>query len=524
MNNSEKKYSLDGISAEEQKKQLLIDETSMALTIDPAQQSAANEFCEEYKIFLDNAKTEREVTEYTVELAKKHGYTEFDRTKKYRPGDKVYLVNRGRAIILTTIGTASLAEGVHISAAHIDSPRLDIKPRPLYEDEDMALLKTHYYGGIKKYQWPAMPLSLHGVVYKKNGERVSVIIGENDSDPVFTVTDLLPHLASDQMSKVATKIVTGEQLNILMGTLPVDDDKISDKVKLAVAKLLYERYGICEADLMSAELVAVPAFKARDVGLDRSLIGAYGQDDRVCAYACVMAEIEAKAPHFTTVTILADKEEVGSDGVTGLASMFFIDFIEDLCDMEGGLKLRHVLEKSRCLSSDVNVAIGSDGVTGLASMFFIDFIEDLCDMEGGLKLRHVLEKSRCLSSDVNVAIDPSWTGVNDKYNSARLNRGAVLTKYTGSRGKVETNDTTAENMSYFRTVMDEAGVVWQIGELGKVDQGGGGTVAKYVAQHNIDTVDLGVPVLSMHSPFEIAAKLDIFMTYRAVKAFYDAKK
>ncbi len=477
MNNSEKKYSLDGISAEEQKKQLLIDETSMALTIDPAQQSAANEFCEEYKIFLDNAKTEREVTEYTVELAKKHGYTEFDRTKKYRPGDKVYLVNRGRAIILTTIGTASLAEGVHISAAHIDSPRLDIKPRPLYEDEDMALLKTHYYGGIKKYQWPAMPLSLHGVVYKKNGERVSVIIGENDSDPVFTVTDLLPHLASDQMSKVATKIVTGEQLNILMGTLPVDDDKISDKVKLAVAKLLYERYGICEADLMSAELVAVPAFKARDVGLDRSLIGAYGQDDRVCAYACVMAEIEAKAPHFTTVTILADKEEVGSDGVTGLASMFFIDFIEDLCDMEGGLKLRHVLEKSRCLSSDVNVAI-----------------------------------------------DPSWTGVNDKYNSARLNRGAVLTKYTGSRGKVETNDTTAENMSYFRTVMDEAGVVWQIGELGKVDQGGGGTVAKYVAQHNIDTVDLGVPVLSMHSPFEIAAKLDIFMTYRAVKAFYDAKK
>lgn len=455
-------------------KKLLMEPENMGNTLSDAEIKTAFDFCEDYKDFLNKGKTEREVVRNTIAILTKNGYTHFVPGTNYKAGDKVYLNNRGKALLMTTFGTLPLTEGVHIAAAHIDSPRLDLKPRPLFEEAQLAYLKTHYYGGIKKYQWTAIPLSLHGAVVKKDGTTLEVIIGEDPADPIFCVTDLLPHLAADQMKLTMNEGIKGENLNILVGCMPFKDDKASEKVKLNIASLLFQKYGIVESDFLSAELSAVPAFCAQDLGFDRGMIGSYGHDDRVCAYPSLMAELAAKKPLHTTVTLFADKEETGSDGNTGTSSMVLRDYIEDLAQAQG------------------------------------------------LEVRHVLAKSKCLSSDVNVAFDPAFAEVHEKKNTAYLNYGVVLTKYTGSRGKSSTNDASAETMGYFRDLMDTAGVVWQTGELGKVDQGGGGTVAKYISYHNVDTVDLGVPVLSMHAPFEVVSKCDVYMTFKALDAFYRA--
>lgn len=435
----------------------------------------AEKLAKDYKQFIDSAKTEREAVDYTIDLLEKSGYKPFVAGNVYKPGDKVYLNNRCRSLIMATIGSKSLAEGVRIIASHVDSPRLDLKQRPLYEEGQLALFKTHYYGGIKKYQWAAIPLALHGVLIKKDGSKVSVSIGENEVDPVFTITDLLPHLGKDQMERKLREGLRGEELNILIGSVPFKDDKASEKVKLNIAQILNDKYGITEADFLSAELSLVPAFKSKEIGFDRSLIGAYGHDDRVCAYTSLVAEIEAKNPEYTTVTVFADKEEVGSDGNTGLHSEFMRYFLKDL-----------------------------------ASAYSIP-------------VHTVLNASKCLSADVTCAFDPTFSDVTEKNNTAYLNYGVAIMKYSGSGGKSGTNDASAEYMGFVRRVFDDADVAWQTAELGKVDQGGGGTVAKFIANIGVEVIDVGVPVLSMHSPFEVVSKVDVYQTYLAFKAFYSAK-
>lgn len=439
----------------------------------PAQIEEAEMFCEGYKTFLDNGKTERECVREAVAMLEMQGYLPFEGGKKYQAGDKVYFVNRGKSILATTFGTEQLNKGLRINGAHIDSPRLDLKPNPVYEKNDLAFFKTHYYGGIRKYQWVTVPLAMHGVIVKKNGEVVEVNIGEKKGDPVFCVTDLLPHLASEQSERKLKDGIKGEELNVVIGSLPfLDEEELKDPVKLLALKLLHDRYGITEADFLRAEIEFVPAQKASDVGIDRSIIGAYGQDDRVCAYTALMAELEVVSPRFTTVTILSDKEEIGSDGNTGLNSDYVLHYIQELAEMAG-----------------VNV-------------------------------REVLKNSICLSSDVNAAYDPTFASVYEERNACFLNKGCVLTKYTGVRGKAGSSDASAELMAKVIAMMEEEGVYWQIGELGAVDQGGGGTIAKYVAHMNVDVVDLGVPILSMHSPFELSSKLDVYNTYKAFRAFY----
>lgn len=439
----------------------------------PAQIEEAKIFCEGYKTFLDNGKTERECVREAVAMLEMQGYLPYEGGKKYQPGDKVYFVNRGKSILATTFGTEKLNKGLRINGAHIDSPRLDLKPNPVYEKNDLAFFKTHYYGGIRKYQWVTVPLAMHGVIIKKNGEVVEVNIGEKEGDPVFCITDLLPHLAMEQNDRKLKDGIKGEELNVVIGSLPyIDDAELKDPVKLLALKLLHDRYGITEADFLRAEIELVPAQKAKDVGLDHSIIGAYGQDDRVCAYTALMAELETVNPKFTTVTILSDKEEIGSDGNTGLNSDYVLHYIQELAEM-----------------ADVNV-------------------------------REVLQNSICLSSDVNAAYDPTFASVFEERNACFLNKGCVLTKYTGVRGKAGSNDASAELMAKVIAMMEAEGVYWQIGELGAVDQGGGGTIAKYVAHMNVDTVDLGVPILSMHAPFELSSKLDVYNTYKAFRVFY----
>ena len=435
----------------------------------------ADEFCEGYKNFLDNCKTEREAAAFVTDLAIKNGYVPFDAKAAYKAGDKVYYLNRAKSLILCTFGTESLENGVKIVASHIDSPRLDLKPNPLYEDSELAFFKTHYYGGIKKYQWTAIPLSLHGVIYRKDGSCVTVNMGEDEGDPQFVVTDLLPHLSRNQTTKPLAEAIPGENLNILVGSRPFGNDKGSEMVKLNIMKLLNDKYGITEADFLSAELEIVPAFKARDIGFDRSMIGSYGHDDRVCAYPSVMAEFAVENPKYTTVTVITDKEETGSDGNTGLQSAYLKHFIADIAKMQG-----------------------------------------LCG-------RDVLRKSECLSADVNAGFDPTYPSVHDKLNAAFINKGIVVTKYTGSGGKGGTSDANAEYMLKIRNILDGGKVAWQTGELGKVDEGGGGTVAKYVANLGVEVVDVGVPVLSMHAPFEIVSKLDVYMAFKGFKAFLSQK-
>ena len=438
----------------------------------PEQEEKAFAYCEGYKEFLNAAKTEREFVREAVLRLKEAGYEEFEEGKIYQPGDKVYQINRKKALLMSTFGKRPLEDGVRINVAHIDSPRLDLKPNPLYEKAEAAYFKTHYYGGIRKYQWGTTPLAMHGVVIKKNGETVKISIGEEEGDPVFCVSDLLPHLAAKQNERKLSEGLKGEELNVIIGSIPFVDDSVKEPVKLMALKLLNEKYGITEADFYRAEIVMVPAYKAADIGLDRSMVGAYGQDDRVCAYTALMAEIQAQRPEYTTVTALVDKEEIGSEGNTGMNSDFLKHYLERLAQMQG---------------ADV---------------------KDLCE--------HAL----CLSSDVNAAYDPTFADVYEANNSCYINKGCVLTKYTGARGKSGSNDASAETMAKVIGIMEENGVYWQAGELGAVDQGGGGTIAKYVAHMNIDVVDLGVPILSMHAPFELSSKLDVYNTYKAFCAFY----
>jgi len=467
--------SKENSKAEELKKELFYDPKHAAELISDAEIKKADKFCEDYKAFLNASKTEREAVKTIVKRAESLGYVPFDRDKKYKAGDKVYFNNRGKSVILAVIGKKPLKEGIRLSAAHIDSPRLDLKQNPLYEDAEMALFKTHYYGGIKKYQWTAIPLSLHGVLIRRDGSKVEVNIGEAEGDTQFVVTDLLPHLGQEQMKRTLADGIRGEELNILVGSRPFKDDKASEKVKLNILKLLNEKYGVVESDFLSAELEIVPAFKANDIGFDRSFIGSYGQDDRVCAYTAMEAIFAIKNPAYTCIAILTDKEEIGSEGNTGLNSSYFKYFVADLA------------------------------------------------WQQGINYHTVLTNTQCLSADVNAAFDPTFPDVSERRNASYCNKGVVITKYTGARGKSGTSDASAEYMGKIRNMLDANKVVWQTGELGKVDAGGGGTVAMYLASLDIDVIDLGVPVLSMHAPFEITAKLDIYMAYRAFKVFMEEK-
>lgn len=442
------------------------------LTLNESKEKKMNAFCEEYKAFLDHGKTERECVSEAIRLAEKAGFVPFEADKKYTPGDKVYASNRGKALILAVIGKEGCRNGVAIAAAHIDSPRLDLKPIPLYESNDMAFLKTHYYGGIKKYQWTAIPLAMHGTVVCKDGRVVNLCIGEKEGDEQFCVTDLLPHLSQEQSAKTLGKAIEAENMNILCGSSPISGEKGEEMYKKKVMQILHDRYDICEEDLMSAEIEFVPAFHAVDIGFDRSMIGSYGHDDRVCAYPALQALLHCKTPRRTAITVLADKEEIGSVGNTGLDSQFLSYFVEDLAEAEG------------------------------------------------LKARHVLSNSQCLSADVTAAFDPNYASAYDLQNACLINRGVGVMKYTGARGKSGSSEASAEFTAKVRQLFDDNDVQWQMGELGRVDLGGGGTVALYVAGMNVDVIDIGVPVLSMHAPFEVVSKYDVYMTYKACKAFF----
>ncbi len=432
---------------------------------------AAYEYAKGYTRYLDASKTEREAVVESIALAEAAGYKEYSFGMPMKAGDKLYYNNRGKNIFLFKIGTESINNGIRITGAHIDSPRLDLKQVPVYEEQDMCFLKTHYYGGIRKYQWLAMPLAMHGVVVKQNGETVNITVGENETDPVMYITDLLPHLAAGENAKTVSQAFQGEKLNVLVGSRPYEGEE-KDAVKLGVLNYLNETYGITEEDFLSAELSIVPAGKARDVGFDRSMICGYGHDDRVCAYPSITAMIDADESLHTTMCILVDKEETGSDGVTGMQSNLIIDLIRE-----------------------ITLALGGNESA-------------------------VRANSKCLSSDVSAIYDPNFADVYEKRNSALLNCGVAVCKFTGSRGKSGTSDASAELVAWLRRVLNEAGVVWQTCELGKIDVGGGGTIAKYMANHNIDTIDIGVGVLSMHAPYELISKVDLYEAYRAFYAFY----
>lgn len=457
--------------SKELKEKLFSKKKNGIFRMNDAELKSCDEFSESYKSFLNAAKTEREAVEQSVELLKQKGFKEYTIGMKLSAGDKIYRINRGKAVIAAIIGSEPIESGVRLCAAHIDSPRLDLKQFPLYEDNEMALFKTHYYGGIKKYQWTAIPLSLHGVIIKSDNSSVKVNIGEDENDPVFCVTDLLPHLATEQMKRNLAQGIKGEELNIVVGSRPFKDDEASETVKLNILNILNEKYGIIEDDFISAELEAVPAFKAKDIGFDRSMIGSYGHDDRVCAYTALSATLDCENPKHTVVTILTDKEETGSDGNTGLCSAYLKYFIADLA-----------------------AEFGTEG-------------------------RTVLSASECLSADVNSAFDPTFPDVLERNNCAYINKGVCVTKFTGSRGKSGTSDASAEFVGRVRNLLDSKNVIWQTGELGKVDMGGGGTVAAYIANLNVDTIDVGVPVLSMHAPYEIVSKIDVYMAYKAFSVF-----
>jgi len=459
------------MTTEELREQLLSAPKNGYTKLTEDQRMEMEGYCRRYAAFMDVCKTEREATAWTVLESQKRGFVPFTPGMATKPGDRIYYNNRGKQIMLAVIGSEPLSAGANICAAHMDSPRMDVKPNPLYEDSEIAYFKTHYYGGIKKYQWPTVPLAIHGVVCRKDGTTVSITIGEDDSDPIVLVSDLLIHLAADQMKKTLAEGITGEQLNVILGTAPIDGEG-SDLVKLNIMKLLNEKYGIVEDDFHSAELTIVPAGKCREVGLDRSLLGAYGHDDRVCCYAELEAIWELDVPTKTAVCILADKEEIGSVGVSGMQSAAFEHFMGGLCDAQK------------------------------------------------VKLEDCFAASFCLSADVSNAFDPNFAETCDKRNNSMLNYGISICKYTGARGKGGASDASAEAMSHVRTVLDNAGVAWQLATLGKVDQGGGGTVAAYMANRNIVTVDAGVPVLCMHAPMEVVSKLDCYMTMLACKAIY----
>ncbi len=426
-------------------------------------------YAEGYKNYLDNGKTEREAVITSIAIAEAKGFKEYKLGDKINAGDKLYYNNRGKNLFVFSVGSEPINEGIRLTAAHVDAPRIDLKQCPLYEDGGMGFFKTHYYGGIRKYQWVATPLALHGVIATADGKVINVNIGEDDSDPIFYINDLLPHLGYDQDKLTLGEGIKGEQLNVLVGSMPEGED---NSIKLNVLKLLNEKYGVVEEDLLSAELCVVPSAKARDIGFDRALIGSYGHDDRVCAYPILTALLDSLDSKHTTMCVLADKEETGSDGPSGMQCELLLDIINELAYNLGG-----------------NPAI-------------------------------VRANSKCLSADVSAAYDPNFPEVFEKRNTPLLSCGAVFTKFTGSRGKSGTNDASAEFIGWLRSVLAKDNVIWQAGELGKVDCGGGGTVAKFISKHNIDTIDLGVPVIAMHAPYEVVSKVDVYETYRAVKAFY----
>lgn len=439
--------------------------------IDTQERRTLEDYCLGYMEFLNNSRTEREAVKNAIALAEEQGFVAYEPGMELRPGMKLYRNNRGKALMLAVIGRRDLSHGAVIAGAHVDAPRLDLKQIPMYESDEMCFFRTHYYGGIKKYQWVTIPLELHGVVALKNGDVIDVSIGREPDEPKFVITDLLPHLAADQMKKTMAEGITGEGLNILIGSAPYADEG-KDRVKLAVLSILNDMYDITEEDFLSAELTAVPAYDVCEVGLDRSLIGGYGHDDRVCAYAELKAIFDVEEPERTCVCILADKEETGSDGVSGMQSAAFDCFMEDLCQSQG------------------------------------------------VALRRCYEKSFCLSADVSNAYDPLYPDVSEKRSEAKVNYGMGISKFTGARGKSGTSDASAELVAYLRWLFAEKQVIWQLCELGKVDQGGGGTIAMFMANRNIDTIDAGVPVLSMHAPFEVVAKFDCYMTYKGVLAAY----
>lgn len=443
---------------------------------DEREREAIFNLSKKYMNFLNVAKTEREFIKQARKMADENGYRDIIEFETLKPGDKVYFVNRDKSMYLAIIGEKSIEDGLHIIGSHVDSPRLDLKPNPLYEDTGLAYFKTHYYGGIKKYQWTTIPLSMHGVIVKTNGEKVEVNIGEEENDPIFTITDLLPHLAQDQMEKKLKNGVEGENLNLLIGSIPYEDDKVSEKVKLNILNILNQEYGITEIDFTSSEIELVPAFRARSLGFDGSMVAAYGQDDKVCAYTSLHAMMELENVKNTAVCILSDKEEIGSMGNTGMESHMFDFFISEILN-KLGVNRPNLLDRVFCFS-------------------------------------------KMLSSDVDAGFDPLYASVSDKYNSGFIGKGISLNKYTGSRGKSGASDANAEYVAWVRNVLEKNGIDYQVVELGKVDVGGGGTIAYILANKGADVIDCGVPVLSMHAPYEVTSKYDVYSAYKTYKAFW----
>ena len=446
-------------------------------SLDSNQKEEVFDLSKKYMDFLNVAKTEREFIKHARKLANENGYKDIMEFDTLKPGDKIYFVNREKSMYLAIIGEKSIEEGLHIIGSHVDSPRLDLKPNPLYEDTGLAYFKTHYYGGIKKYQWTTIPLSIHGVIVKANGEKIEVKIGEDEEDPIFTITDLLPHLAQEQMEKKLKNGVDGEDLNLLIGSIPYSSSKISEKVKLNILNILNQKYGITEADLTSSEIELVPAFKARSLGFDGSMVAAYGQDDKVCAYTSLHAMMELENVKNTAVCILSDKEEIGSMGNTGMESHMFDFFISEILNK---LKINrpNLLDKVFCYS-------------------------------------------KMLSSDVDAGFDPIYASVSDKANAGFIGKGISLNKYTGARGKSGASDANAEYVAWIRNLLEKNDIRYQIAELGKVDIGGGGTIAYILANKGVDVIDCGVPVLSMHAPYEVTSKFDIYSAYETYKAFWN---
>lgn len=434
-------------------------------------------YCNSYMDFLNKGKTEREIVKESKFIADSNGFKNISEVDSLNPGDKVYYINKNKAMYLAVIGYDSIENGINVIGAHADSPRLDLKPNPLYEDDGFAFFKTQYYGGIKKYQWTTIPLALHGVIVKKNGETIEVNIGENEGDPIFVITDLLPHLAQEQMQRKSSEVVKGEELNLLIGSIPYRDDEISEKVKLNILNLLNKKYGIVEADFLSAELEIVPAFKARSLGFDESMVAAYGQDDKICVYTSLSALMNINNPKTTAVCLIADKEEIGSMGNTGMQSNVFDTFMSEILN-KLGVNRPNLLDKVFC-------------------------------------------NSKMLSADVDAGLDPTFASVAEKNNASYLGRGIGLNKYTGGRGKGGSSDANAEFVAYIRNMLESNNLAYQIAELGKVDLGGGGTIAYILANKGMDVIDCGVPVLSMHAPYEVTSKFDVYTAFEAYKAFFN---
>ncbi len=463
------------------KNELFFHRESLWKTLGEQKLKETQDFGESYKSFIDNSKTERKCVKEIIRQAKADGFISFEEIRKegkeaVEPGDKIYFVNKEKAVILAVIGKNAMEAGVNIIGTHLDSPRLDLKPFPFYEDKELALAKTHYYGGVKKYQWVTMPLAMHGVITKENGELVEITIGENPEDPILMISDLLPHLSKDQMSKKMSEGITGEGLNVLLGNQCTKEGDEKEGVKAHLLQLLYEQYGLSEEDFAFAEIQLVPAGKARDLGLDRSMIAAYGHDDRVCAYAELRAILDLDTPTKTALAVFVDKEEVGSISNVGMESKFFENTVDELLELQEGTNR--------------------------------------------LSIRRALNRSKALSGDVMSAFDPNFPEVLDPKNSCYMGKGVNISKVTGSRGKGGCNDANHEFLAELRQTFKKNDIQWQMGELGKVDQGGGGTIAYIIGNYNTEVVDCGVPVLSMHAPMEIVSKVDLYMTYLAYRAFY----